>query len=319
MCDGESKLVSVIIVTYYNTKGIFDTLDSILKQTYPQIEIIISDDGTPGFDESVSLISDYINERNIGNVRNVIINTIKTNVGTVKNVNSVIPMASGKYIKALAAEDCFACVDALEKYVAYMENSDVLIAFAKMRGVTLSGKYFDELQACESDYELLKKYSIKELQNRLFKRNFLPAPAWIAKRELFEEYGLFPEDTRLIEDYPYWIYLTMHNVQFGFIDNILVNYRLSGMSSGGSYSEMFMQDMFIIYDKYIFPYDHRFGILQPVYNQLKRMGLNFYMIKAKWGKMNILQKIPCILIYFPCFIYVNLQKILFKVKNQKTG
>ena len=43
------------------------------------------------------------------------------------------------------------------------------------------------------------------------------------------------------------------------------------------------------------------------------------MIKAKWGKMNILQKIPCILIYFPFFIYVKLQKILFKVKNQKTG
>ena len=63
----------------------------------------------------------------------------------------------------------------------------------------------DELLACESDYNLLKGYSVEETKNRLFKRNFLPAPAWIADKRLFEEYGLFLEDTRLIEDYPYWI------------------------------------------------------------------------------------------------------------------
>lgn len=311
----KKKLVSVIVLSYRNVKGIFCTLDSILMQTYPEIEILISDDGTPDFEKTEGDILNYINEKKKSNIKNIIINAIKVNGGTVKNINSAIKKAGGEYFKVLAAEDCLAGVDALDQYVEYMERAKVLIAFAKMRGVTLTGEYRDELLACESDYDLLKGYSVEETKNRLFKRNFLPAPAWIADKRLFEEYGLFLEDTRLIEDYPYWIYLAMHNVKFGYIDKVLVHYRLSGVSSAGSYSEMFMRDMFVIYDKYIFPNDCRFGILQPLYNQLKRMGLNFYMAKARWGKITIARKIMYRVIYCPFFLYVGLQEILMERKN----
>lgn len=313
----EDKLVSVIVLSYRNIDGIMDTLDSILEQTYPNIEIIISDDGSPGFDDFEMSILAYINKKNNGNIRNVVINAIKVNGGTVKNINSAIKKTKGNYIKVLAAEDCLACVDALERYVNYMESSDVLIAFAKMRGVTLSGEYRNELLACESNYDLLKSYSIEQTKNRLFRRNFLPAPAWIADRKLFDEQGLFPEDVRLIEDYPYWIYLTLNNIRFGYIDQVLVHYRLSGISSGGSYSEMFMQDMLVIYNKYIFPYDRRFGFIQPVYNQLKRMGLNFYIARSRWKKMTVLQKIMSGIIYFPFYIYVKLQQMLVDSRNEK--
>lgn len=312
-----NKLVSVIILSYRNIKGIFDSLDSILMQTYPEIEIIISDDGTPDFEKSEEGILSYINKKESSNIKNIVINAIKINGGTVKNINSAIKKASGEYIKVLASEDCLACADALEQYVAFMEKEDMLIAFAKMRGITLSGEYRDELLACESNYGLLKKYTIEETKNRLFKRNFLPAPAWIANRRLFEKYGLFSEDTRLIEDYPYWIYLAMHDVQFGYIDRVLVHYRLSGVSSAGSYGEIFMEDMFIIYDKYIFPNDSRFGIWQPFYNQLKRMGLNFYMTKARLGKMSVTQKMISMVIYFPFFLYVELQEFLIERKNHR--
>lgn len=43
------SLVSVIVLSYKNIKGIYDTVDSILKQDYDNIEIVISDDGTPNF------------------------------------------------------------------------------------------------------------------------------------------------------------------------------------------------------------------------------------------------------------------------------
>lgn len=310
-----NKLVSVIILSYRNIKGIFDSLDSILMQTYPEIEIIISDDGTPDFGKSEKGILSYINKKKNSNIKSIVMNAIKINGGTVKNINSAIKKASGEYIKVLASEDCLACADALEQYVTFMEKKGMLIAFAKMRGITLSGEYRDELLACESNYELLKKYTIEETKNRLFRRNFLPAPAWIANRRLFEEYGLFPEDTKLIEDYPYWIYLTMHHVQFGYIDKVLVHYRLSGVSSAGNYGEIFMEDMFIIYEKYIFPNDSRFGIWQPFYNKLKRMGLNFYMAKARWEKMPVVQKIMNRVIYFPFFLYIELQRVFMEWKN----
>lgn len=311
-------LVSMIILSYRNIEGIYDTLNSVMDQTYPAMEIIISDDGTPEFDKYSDSILNHIENMKRTNIKNVKIHTMKVNQGTVKNINSAIRMASGKYIKVLAAEDCFACKEALEKYVDYMKESAFLIAFAKMRGVTPEGEYRDELLACESDYNLLKNYTVEETKNRLFKRNFLPAPAWIAERKLFEEYGLFREDTRLIEDYPYWIYLTLHQVEFGYIDQVLVSYRLSGVSSAGSYSEMFMRDMVVIYDKYIFPYDKRFGIFQPIYNQLKKMGLNFYIAKAKWDKLSVMQKVVSGIIYSPFFVYVEFQKLHVDLKNKRT-
>lgn len=313
------ELVSVIILSYKNIDGIYETLDSVLSQTYENIEIVVSDDGTPGFEDAADKIQGYITAGNKGNIKNVLINPIKVNGGTVKNINSAIEKSAGKYIKVLAAEDMLSCDNALDIYVSFMENNDFKIAFAKIRGITQDGEYRDQLLACESDYNLLKTYSPEDTKNRLFRRNFLPAPAWIIDRKLFEENGLFREDTRIIEDYPYWIYLSMRGVQFGYIDEFLVNYKFSGVSSGGSYSEMFMNDMLIIYDKYIFPYDKKFGILQPVYNCLKRAGLNFYMSKAKWGKMTKSRKIVSGIKYFPFMIYVKLQNHMIDRKNKKAA
>ena len=52
-------------------------------------------------------------------------------------------------------------------------------------------------------------------------------------------------------------------------------------SGGGNYSEMFMKDMFLLYEKYIFPYDRRYGVFQGLYNALKRAGLGYYMFMAR--------------------------------------
>lgn len=310
-------MVSVIILSYKNTKGIYETLESVFSQRYDNIELIISDDGTPGFSEDIPKIESYIESNKSGNIKNTVINAIEINGGTVKNINSAIRKSQGRYIKVLSAEDKFSCDDALDKYVEFMERSNEKIVFAKMRGVTPDGEYVYKLLSCESDYDLLRRYTIDDTKKRLFKRNFLPAPAWIIDRRLFEENGLFPEDTRLIEDYPYWLYLTMKGVKFGYMDDVLVDYRLSGVSSGGFYGEMFMKDMMVIYNKYIFPYDRRFGIFQPIYNCLKRAGLNFYMSRARWEKMSAGQRMLAGIKYFPFFVLVKWQNFMIDQKNKR--
>lgn len=310
-----NDLVSVIVLSYKNIDGIYETLDSILNQDYENIEIIISDDGTPNFQEELKL-TEYIKVNNKGNITNVVMNVLKNNVGTVKNINSAIGKSSGRYIKLLSAEDCLNSSKALKMYVAFMQENSFKIVFAKMRGVTLEGEYKYELASCESNYQMLKKYTTEQTLNRLFKRDFLPAPASFIDRELFEEYGLFREDTRLIEDYPYWIYLTMNKVKFGYLDEILIDYKMSG-SGAGNYSEVFMRDMFTIYEKYIFPYDTQYGSLQQIYNALKRAGLNFYVSKAKWNKMSKREKIIVGIKYFPFYMLIELQNINMNRKNKK--
>ena len=310
-----NKLLSVIVLSYKNIDGVFKTLESVLQQDYGNIEIIVSDDGTPDFSEYIDKIENYVNENKKKNISNFLINAIKVNGGTVKNINSAINLSKGDYIKLISAEDIFSKKEALSTFVSFLEDSDYKIAFCKMRGVTPEGEYKYNLLSCESDYDLLKSYSVEQTLKRLYRRCFLPAPGAIFKKELFEENGLFKEDTRLIEDYPYWMHLAMNGVAFGYIDEVLIDYKLSGVSSAGSYSEMFMQDMLIIYDKYIFPYDKRFGVLQPFYNMLKRGGLNFYIAEAKRSKMSTGEKIVARIKYLPFYVFVKVQNFLNGLKK----
>ena len=318
MIKGElNKTVSVIVLSYKNTDGIYPTLDSIFMQTYSKIDLIISDDGTPGFQEDISKIETYIKDHSSNNIIRVTINDHEVNGGTVRNVNSALRIAKGDYIKLLSSEDCLAHNKALEDYVEYMENHHCLICFGKMRGVTKDGVFMDELLSCDSDYDLLKTYSLKQQKNRLFARNYLPAPAAFFDRQIFERFGLFDEDICLIEDYPYWIHLTKYRVKFSYIDEIVVYYRLSGVSSSGHYSEKFMNDMFVIYNKYIFPYDNRYGVFQKIYNKLKYDGLMHYLERAKMEKYSINKKIWVYIRYFPFFVYTDLQKLQIELKNKR--
>ncbi len=312
-------LVSILILSYRNFEGIYESLKSVFEQNYDNLEVIISDDGSIDFDKEISKINKFVEDNKSDNIKRVVINDIKINGGTVKNLNSAIEKSQGKYIKVLSAEDVFSHKDAISHYVDFMENTGYEICFSKIRGIKPNGEFVYELLACETDYAMLSKYSTDEILNRLYARNYLPGIAWMIKRDLFEKYGRFLEDTRIIEDYPYWIYLARKGCKFGFLDEVLIDYKLSGVSSGGNYSEMFMNDMMIIYDKYIFPYDKRYGVFQSVYNMLKKTGLNFYMAKARWNKKSKLQKIGCYIIYCPFFAYTKLQNIQINNRNKKRG
>ncbi|MDD3415400.1 MAG: glycosyltransferase [Lachnospiraceae bacterium] len=312
-----SELVSVIILSYINFDGIYFTLDSIFNQTYPDIEIVISDDGSPNYAENIDRIKKYIEINRGSNIKNVIYNEISQNSGTVKNINSAIVQSTGKYIKLISVDDGLSRNDALEIYVDFLANSKYEICFAKMRGVQPNGKYLYKLASCEDDYDELRRLSPDKTKNKLFGKNFLPAPALCVKRTLFDKYGLFHETTRLIEDYSYWIYLCSQDVRFGYIDDILIDYKLSGISSAGSYGVSFLKDLFVIYDQYIFPHDKRYGAFQPIYNLLKKAGLATYMAKANWKNYSFYQKVVASIKYAPFFLYIWVGNKKVEQQNRK--
>lgn len=308
----QKDLISFIILTYKNFNGIYETLDSVFEQDYPLIEIIISDDGSPNANEELPKIENYINQHKGDNIKNVIINAIPKNVGTVKNINQALTLADGEYIKDLSAEDVLNSKDVLSKYKKFLDDSGCLICVAKLRGVDEEGQFHYNLASCEDDYNMLANYTPKQLRERLFRRNCLPAPAFFVKKELFEKHGYYSEETRLIEDYPYWLHLCENEVRIAFLDERLIDYKLTGVSSAGHYSKMFMKDMIIIYENHIFPYDNRFGAFQKLYNGLKRGGLNAYIALADWEDSSIIKKIQYIIRYGAFFAYIKLQDFMHR-------
>lgn len=279
--DEKYPLVSVVVLSYRNIEGLKPTLKSIAAQDYPEVEIVISDDATPSFEDAIPMIKEVLLNGGF-DLDNLIINSMVENVGTVKNANAALAMARGRYIKTISPDDCFATSTSISQYVEFMQNDGCLVAFAKLCGVNDADERFYNLASCEYDYEMLRTLSPKETFEKLCARNFLPGAAEFFDRRVFDEYGLFDESVRLIEDYTYWLHLSKNDVRFGYLDEYLIDYKLSGVSSSGHYSEVFMRDMIAIYDKYIFPNDRRYGFLQPVYNALKQAGLNYYVGEARY-------------------------------------
>ena len=311
------KLLSVLLLSYRNLSAVFVTLDSVFRQDYPALELVFSDDASPDFDAWRPRIEAYVRDHRPENLRDVLWVSHPENVGTVRNINDAIRASHGDYLFSVSPDDELANDHALSDLVRALEESGRDIIFGRMRGVTPEGRTVDHLLSCESDYDLLKSYSVEQTRNRLFSRNFLPAPAKLMTRKLFEENGLYPESVRLIEDYPYWLTLTKNGVPFAYLDEVVLLYRLNA-SGAGVYGEAFMADMFVIYDQFIFPYDRRFGPLQGVYNRLKRSGLAFYLARARWPKFSVGKRFLLRIRYAPFFALTAWQAWRNDRRNRQT-
>lgn len=106
-----TPLVSVCIPTYLGAPFLGKTIESVLNQTYSNIDIWILDDNSP--DETQSLVARYSDSR-IKYVKN------QRNLGPEGNWNRCLDFAHGKYYKLLPHDDTLA-IDCLEKQVAVLE------------------------------------------------------------------------------------------------------------------------------------------------------------------------------------------------------
>lgn len=99
----DRKVVTVIVLSYNNLNRIHRALDSILAQDYPDIEIIVADDGSREFDEAV--IANRIGARNRGNIKRYEIVRSESNRGTVANLYEALLRFTGDYYITMGADD----------------------------------------------------------------------------------------------------------------------------------------------------------------------------------------------------------------------
>jgi glycosyltransferase involved in cell wall biosynthesis len=105
-------LVTVIIPTYNLAHYIVETLDSILMQTYTNMEIIIIDDGSQ--DHTDEVLAPYMTK---------ITYAYQENLGISRTYNRAIEMAQGEYICFLEADDYWITKDKVEKQVALFQDN----------------------------------------------------------------------------------------------------------------------------------------------------------------------------------------------------
>jgi len=112
-------LVSVCIPAYNNASYIKETIDSILNQTYQNIELVVVDDNST--DNTYEIVSN-IQDKRVKVYKN------EKNLGMSGNWNRCLELVTGDFVKLICADDLIE-KDAIEKETrALMENPTAVLA-----------------------------------------------------------------------------------------------------------------------------------------------------------------------------------------------
>jgi glycosyltransferase involved in cell wall biosynthesis len=112
--DYTPRLVSVVIPTYNQVDFVRETIDSVLMQDYPHLQIIVTDDGST--DGTAQIIQNYANQH----PDKVIAVLSEKNTGIPANLNRGLRKASGEYVAWLGGDDLM-LPGKISKQVALME------------------------------------------------------------------------------------------------------------------------------------------------------------------------------------------------------
>lgn len=242
-------LVSVVVLIYKNFDSLEKTLNSILNQTYNNIEIIIADDGSDNYLEKEEELKSFLNKNRKKNVHSIIYKHEKKNVGTVKNCNNAIRNSHGKYIKFISPGDELYDEHVLERCVYYAEKKGVKIlvgqTFQKRRDGYAEDVIKDNLfyrwsarggrkaSLVPSNIDIYKLQSMtgEECRYTIMTKTVISTVSVFFSKRLLEESGGFNEKYRLIEDMPYWPVIAKAGVEFCFVKLIMMKYSMSGISN----------------------------------------------------------------------------------------
>lgn len=245
-------LVSIPVVTYNSADTIIDTLESIKAQSYPNIELIISDDCSK--DDTVEVCRKWINKNKDRFVRTELI-IVEINTGVAGNFNRAENACHGEWVKEIAGDDILMpnCIQDCVDYVAEHPNTIYLVG--RMDGFGRPKEEVDEYMNRCFDYSFFDLSAEEQYQRLVFKGNCVPAPAVFYNKKRVQELNITNDERiPMVEDYPKWMNVTKKGVRLHGLDKTIVRYRLSesSISTTTTPSLRAKQSIALIYIYYIF-------------------------------------------------------------------
>jgi glycosyltransferase involved in cell wall biosynthesis len=243
-----SPLVSIVVITYNSQKYVIETLESAKNQTYKNIELIITDDGST--DETIVLCQEWLKENAMYFV-DVILLTSNKNTGIPTNCNRGVLASKGEWIKLIAGDDILMNI-CIETYINYISGkNDVEILFSNVLPFSSSAPLEnDEINMFCCNVDEFNKSASEQYLSLIFGNNFVLAPSSFIKKKVFVKVDYFDEKIVLIEDYPFWIKVTRMGIKLNFIDQKTVLYRVDNHFCKRPVK--YFKALYLVYEKYRF-------------------------------------------------------------------
>jgi len=210
------KLVSVIMPCFNCEKTVAASIESILNQTYQNIEILIIDDGSK--DNTYEILKKFQSKH-----KNIRLFKNQDNLGLTKSLNILIEESKGEYIARQDSDD-ISVIDRISLQYEFMEQKE--LDFCSSRATILySGKKIPR-----SSHYLPKKIVMK------FKNPFIHGTLFI-KKSILLDVGKYDENFYYAQDYKLMKTLIDNNYKFKIFRKPLYELNMENNISTNKRSE----------------------------------------------------------------------------------
>ncbi len=205
--------ISIVTPTFNSQRTLRDTIESVVRQDYPDIEHIIIDGGST--DGTLDIIHEY--RAHISHF------VSEPDGGIYDAMNKGIRLATGDFVGILNSDDTFETDSIVRTIVETLEADP-----------TLDGLHADLYYVSPTDNSRIIRYwHTKPYPPQGFLTGWHPAhPTFYVRRSCYERWGLFRTDMPLSADFELMMrFIQVHQLHIRHLDQIFVRMRVGGASS----------------------------------------------------------------------------------------
>ncbi len=214
----KNGLVSVVMSVYNDSKYLSSAIESILNQTYNNLEFIIVNDGST--DKSFEVIHKY------AKLDSRIVLVSRANKGFTVSLNDGVKISRGNFIARMDGDD-ISHIDRFEKQVEYMmenENTDILATYTKVIDEDNDIEYANK---CEKNYNF--DFDDNNVEQILLARCAIAHPTVMFKADVIKKL-LYNESFFATEDYEMWLRALYNGYKIHKLKKKLFTVRRHNMS-----------------------------------------------------------------------------------------
>lgn len=266
---GGNPEVSVIIPAYNAEKYIDESVESILGQTFQDLELIILDDGST---DQTSKKIQKLAEKD----KRIIFLKNEKNLGIPKTRNKGISIAKGKYIAWQDADD-ISVPDRIEKQKAFLDENP-------QAGIV--GGFLEFFE--EGKKPSLRKYAATDeaIRKNIFKYSPVAQPASMIRKECFDRIGLYNTELEAAEDLE-MSFRIGNAYKFANLQDTMIRYRVHSGNITSNKLLTLEKNTLKIRRSYANGYNYKMSLTDKIYNILQQISMHILPTSAKIYLFNL--------------------------------
>lgn len=277
--NDKQPLVTIIAVCYNHEKYVEETLNSIVNQTYKNIQLIIMDDFSS--DNSVQIINEWIEK----NKKECTFIPHKQNQGLCKTLNEALTYTKGQYYQAISCDDVLMPEKILKQINVFLENPAIAVVCSNVLEIDERSNILPKKDSnIEFVYGLRKS---EELFKTLISNYIIEAPSVLIKKKCTHKIKVYDENL-VFEDWDLWLNLSSR-YDFYFMKEPLAKYRVlpTSMSRTQEVHNRMLQQCIYILKKHIGKDKEIDNIIKQELKKIERKFYNYTFLTLVSGKTPI--------------------------------